>query len=270
MNLAWLPVAFTMSVLPAGAQQAAPATPGPAAASQRPAEAIDHERARQLYVSKDPADHSRGTDFALAIAQKAEIDRRYAEVARGVAEFSKVKYRSSVGDLEIPAYKGPSYQRDFATQKRIQGLPFEKRDIYIERSPLYHVDKLQVPLLVHVATNDTDVNFVEDQQMVDALRSRKSLTSRRRRYTSTRRPDARAGDTHSAASGRGDAGAAGLSRAAGFLEPRLDVLRLAAAAALPGSSPTTAPDATLMGFSGRLIRSSGSWPSACIECGWRV
>ena len=26
---------------------------------------------------------------------------------------------------------------------------------------------------MHVATNDTDVNFVEDQQIVDALRSRK-------------------------------------------------------------------------------------------------
>ena len=32
---------------------------------------------------------------------------------------------------------------------------------------------MQVPLLVHVATNDTDVDFVEDQQIVDALRSRK-------------------------------------------------------------------------------------------------
>ena len=53
------------------------------------------------------------------------------------------------------------------------GLPFEKRDEYIKRSPLYHVDKLKVPLLVHVATNDTDVDFVEDQQIVDALRSRK-------------------------------------------------------------------------------------------------
>ncbi len=71
------------------------------------------------------------------------------------------------------SYKGPSYQWDFSTQKRVQGLPFEKRDIYIERSPLYHVDKLQVPLLVHVATNDEDVNYVEDQQIVDALRSRK-------------------------------------------------------------------------------------------------
>jgi dipeptidyl aminopeptidase/acylaminoacyl peptidase len=71
------------------------------------------------------------------------------------------------------SYKGPGYQADFATQKRIQGLPFEKREIYIERSPLYSVDKLHVPLLVHAATNDTDVDFVEDQQMIDALRSRK-------------------------------------------------------------------------------------------------
>jgi len=72
------------------------------------------------------------------------------------------------------SYKGPGYQREFATQKRVQGLPFEKPDLYIARSPLYSVDKLQVPLLVHVATNDTDVNFVEDQQMIDALRSRKA------------------------------------------------------------------------------------------------
>jgi dienelactone hydrolase len=69
--------------------------------------------------------------------------------------------------------KGPAYQWDFATQERVQGLPFEKPETYIERSPLYHVDKLKVPLLVHVATNDLDVNFVEDQQIVDALRSRK-------------------------------------------------------------------------------------------------
>jgi dienelactone hydrolase len=71
------------------------------------------------------------------------------------------------------SYKGPGYQRQFSTQKEVLGLPFEKQDLYIARSPLYHVDKLKVPLLVHVATNDTDVNFVEDQQIVDALRSRK-------------------------------------------------------------------------------------------------
>jgi dienelactone hydrolase len=71
------------------------------------------------------------------------------------------------------SYKGPRYQRQFATQSRIGGLPFEKPELYIQRSPLYHVDKLNTPLLVHVATNDTDVDFVEDQQIIDALRSRK-------------------------------------------------------------------------------------------------
>jgi dipeptidyl aminopeptidase/acylaminoacyl peptidase len=70
------------------------------------------------------------------------------------------------------SYKGPGYQRSFATQQRLGGLPFERREAYIERSPLYHVDKLRTPLLVHVATNDTDVDFVECQQLVDALRSR--------------------------------------------------------------------------------------------------
>ncbi|NUR53809.1 MAG: S9 family peptidase [Acidobacteria bacterium] len=282
-----------------------PAQPA-AARPTRPQPAMDPERARQLYVSVDPNDHSTGYNFQRDLDAKAETDRRYAEITRGVVDYQKIKYRSRVGDLEIPAYlfqpltkrgpaghaalvwvhggvhgnwdlrlwpfvreavdrgyviicpdyrgstgygkafhddidyggyeiddvmsaveylktlphvdmdrlgimgwshggyitlftvfrdrtpfkaaaaivpvtnlvfrlsyKGPSYQRGFATQKRIQGLPFEKPDLYIQRSPLYSVDSLQVPLLVHAATNDTDVNFVEDQQMIDALRSRK-------------------------------------------------------------------------------------------------
>jgi len=266
---------------------------------------MDEDRARQLYVSNDPADHPRA-DFERQIQQKAEEDKRLAAVAQGVVDFQKVTYRSSVGDLDVPAYlfqplqkggarahaamvwvhggvhanwsitywpfvreavergyvvicpeyrgstgygekhymeidyggyeiddvvtaveylkrlahvdpqrlgimgwshggyialfsvfreqtpfkaavamvpvtnlihrlsfSGPSYQRSFATQKRIGGLPFEKREIYIERSPLFHVDKLNTPLLVHVATNDTDVWYYENQQIVDALRARK-------------------------------------------------------------------------------------------------
>jgi dipeptidyl aminopeptidase/acylaminoacyl peptidase len=299
------------AALTAEARQNPPAatTPPPAATQARPPAPqpqMDPERARRLYVSKDPKDHGLGVDFQRQIQQKAETDRRYAEVTKGVVDFAKVTFRSSVGDMDIPAYlfqplqkrgakghaamvwvhggvhgdwgitmwpfvkeavdrgyvvicpdyrgstgygeahyrkidyggyevddamsavkyletlphvdqdrlgvmgwshggyitlfsvfrdatpfkaaaaivpvtnlvfrlsyKGPSYQDDFATQERIQGLPFEKRDEYIKRSPLYHVDKLKTPLLVHVATNDEDVNFVEDQQIVDALRSRK-------------------------------------------------------------------------------------------------
>ena len=267
---------------------------------------LDPDRARQLYVPTDPAYHSIGRNYQRDVDLKALDDRRYPDLCRGIVDFAKVSYRSSVGDLDIPAYlfqplqkrgarghaamvwvhggvhgnwgltmfpfvreavergyvviapeyrgstgygeahhqaidyggyeiddvlsaveylktlphvdperlgimgwshggyislftvfrdrpifkaaaamvpvtnlvfrlsyKGPAYQWEFATQRRIGGLPFEKRDVYIERSPLYHVDKLQVPLLVHVATNDTDVDFVENQQIVDALRSRK-------------------------------------------------------------------------------------------------
>jgi dipeptidyl aminopeptidase/acylaminoacyl peptidase len=71
------------------------------------------------------------------------------------------------------SYKGPSYQDDFAAEEGIQGLPFEKRDEYIRRSPVFHAANLKVPMLVHVATNDEDVNYVEDQQMVYTLRALK-------------------------------------------------------------------------------------------------
>jgi len=295
---------------PPGQQAGAPQRPDP-----RLSVPMDPERARQLYVSKDPKDQSPGTDYQGDIDAKTKSDARYPALCKGIIDYKKITYRSSVGDMDIPAYlfqpiekrgpkghaamvwvhggvhgnwgltlfpfvkeavqrgyviiapeyrgstgygeafhqaidyggyevddvisavdylktlphvdpdrigimgwshggyitlmsvfrekhpfkagaaivpvtnlvfrlsyKGPGYQWDFSTQKRIQGLPFEKRDIYIERSPLYHVDKLQVPLLVHVATNDEDVNYVEDQQIVDALRSRKPDLAETRTY----------------------------------------------------------------------------------------
>jgi dipeptidyl aminopeptidase/acylaminoacyl peptidase len=289
------------------AGQAASSPPAQPQRRQRPDVKMDPERARRLYVSNTPDDNSLGHDFERDVEAKARTDQRFAEASRGVIDFQKITYRSSVGDLDIPAYlfqpltkrgsrghaamvwvhggvhgnmdleyfpfikeavereyviitpeyrgstgfgeafhraidyggyevedvisavdylkakvphvdpdrigimgwshggfitlhsvfrdkhpfvaaaaivpvtnlvfrlsyKGPGYQSEYSTQTRIQGLPFEKPDVYIQRSPLYSVDKLKVPLLVHVATNDTDVNFVEDQQIIDALRSRK-------------------------------------------------------------------------------------------------
>ena len=297
----------TTTPSPQSAQGAEPQTAAPAQRGrggwQGP---MDEARARQLYVSNDHADHGRGVDFERQVEQKAEEDKRWTKVTAGVVDYQKVNYRSSVGDLDIPAYvfqplekraaaghaaivmvhggvhsswgitywpfvrdavergymvvapeyrgstgygekhymeidyggyeiedvmsavdylktlphvdpnrlgimgwshggyislfsvfrdttpfkaavamvpvtnlihrlsfSGPGYQRSFATQKRIGGLPFEKREEYIKRSPLFHVDKLKTPVLVHVATNDTDVYYYEDQQIVDALRSRK-------------------------------------------------------------------------------------------------
>lgn len=68
---------------------------------------------------------------------------------------------------------GPGYQRSYSPEEGIQGLPFEKIEEYIKRSPVFHVEKLKVPMLVHVATNDCDVFFRENQQFVYTLRALK-------------------------------------------------------------------------------------------------
>jgi dipeptidyl aminopeptidase/acylaminoacyl peptidase len=72
------------------------------------------------------------------------------------------------------AYKGVERQhQSIDPQNRYGGLPHERRDIYRERSPIYQIDKLQIPLLVHITENDEDVNIEEAMQLVDALRARK-------------------------------------------------------------------------------------------------
>ena len=266
----------------------------------------DTLRAHELYVSKDPKDlPGCGAQCAVQIARKKSTDSIYTVRSRGVMEFSKVRYKSRVDGLEIPAYlfapinkvpqkhaalvwvhggvhgdwgtgmfpfireavqrgyvvitpdyrgstgygdayyklidyggkevddvissvdylktlpyvdmdrlgimgwshggfitahtlfrddhpfkagaaivpvtnlifrlsdHGPGYQDDYAAQPGIQGLPYENVDEYIRRSPVYHVQNLKVPILVHVATNDCDVFFREDQQMVYTLRALK-------------------------------------------------------------------------------------------------
>jgi dienelactone hydrolase len=69
------------------------------------------------------------------------------------------------------ARSGPGYARSFSTQPGILGLPHEKVDVYIERSPVFRAANLKVPVLIHVATNDCDVYFWENQQMVYTLQA---------------------------------------------------------------------------------------------------
>jgi dipeptidyl aminopeptidase/acylaminoacyl peptidase len=72
------------------------------------------------------------------------------------------------------AWKGVERQHQaIDPQNRYGGLPHERQDVYKDRSPLYQVDKLQIPLYVGVTRNDQDVNIEEDMQLVDALRARK-------------------------------------------------------------------------------------------------
>src|SRR5690349_9970318 len=72
------------------------------------------------------------------------------------------------------AWKGVERQHQaIDPSNRYGGLPAERHEIYKDRSPLYNVDKLQIPLYVGVTRNDEDVNIEEDMQLIDALRARK-------------------------------------------------------------------------------------------------
>ena len=71
------------------------------------------------------------------------------------------------------AWKGTEYQRVIDPKNRFGGSPSQRRQVYKDRSPLYSVDNLQIPLLVHITRNDKDVNIEEGMQLVDALRARK-------------------------------------------------------------------------------------------------
>jgi dipeptidyl aminopeptidase/acylaminoacyl peptidase len=81
------------------------------------------------------------------------------------------------------AWKGVERQHQaIDPQNRYGGLPSERHEVYRDRSPLYSVDKLQIPLLVHVTKNDEDVNIEEDLQLVDALRARKPFLAETKVY----------------------------------------------------------------------------------------
>ncbi len=59
---------------------------------------------------------------------------------------------------------------------RYGGLPGASAQVnqtYKDRSPIYQIDKLQIPLIVHITKNDGDVHIEEAMQLVDALRNRK-------------------------------------------------------------------------------------------------
>jgi len=71
------------------------------------------------------------------------------------------------------AIKGDQHRLAIDPLNRFGGTPAERPEVYRDRSPLYHVNRLQIPLLVHVAQNDEDVTIDESMPLVTALRSRK-------------------------------------------------------------------------------------------------
>ncbi|MBC7927408.1 MAG: S9 family peptidase [Bryobacteraceae bacterium] len=68
-------------------------------------------------------------------------------------------------------YKSESYRQIFAARNHIGKTADEDVKEYLRRSPISHVDKLATPLLVHTNTNDEDVNVLEVQRLIAALKA---------------------------------------------------------------------------------------------------
>lgn len=77
-----------------------------------------------------------------------------------------------VSDLVMRmGYKGLSYEREYSAPYHIGKTVGEDLEEYKRRSPVWHVDKLAVPLLIHTNTIDEDVNVIEVEHLIQALKA---------------------------------------------------------------------------------------------------
>ena len=81
-------------------------------------------------------------------------------------------YNNMIHTVGINSWKKltPEQQAIFREESKNSGELMRK---LMADSEAYQIDKLQIPLLVHVTRNDADVNIEEAMQLVDALRARK-------------------------------------------------------------------------------------------------
>lgn len=68
-------------------------------------------------------------------------------------------------------YHEQSYEDLFAAKNHIGKKVVEDVDEYRRRSPVFWASKLKTPLLIHATTNDRDVNVVETENLVNALKA---------------------------------------------------------------------------------------------------
>ncbi|MHB8079410.1 MAG: alpha/beta hydrolase family protein [Candidatus Krumholzibacteriia bacterium] len=68
-------------------------------------------------------------------------------------------------------YWGEEYAADFSAPYHIGQTPAENLPEYKRRSPVWNVEKLKTPLLIHTNTNDEDVNVIEVEHLIQALKA---------------------------------------------------------------------------------------------------
>jgi dipeptidyl aminopeptidase/acylaminoacyl peptidase len=68
-------------------------------------------------------------------------------------------------------YKSQSYRELFSAPYHIGKTADENVNEYRRRSPAWNAEKLQTPLLIHTNTNDEDVNVLEVEHLIAALKA---------------------------------------------------------------------------------------------------
>ncbi len=68
-------------------------------------------------------------------------------------------------------YKSQSYRDEFSAPTHIGKTAEDNVAEYRRRSPVTHAHKLEAPLLIHTATNDEDVNVLEVEGLINALKA---------------------------------------------------------------------------------------------------
>jgi dipeptidyl aminopeptidase/acylaminoacyl peptidase len=77
-----------------------------------------------------------------------------------------------VSDLVMRmGYQSPDYPKEFSAPFHIGQTVNENVKEYQRRSPVWHVKKLQTPLLIHTNTNDDDVYQIEVEHLIQALKA---------------------------------------------------------------------------------------------------
>ena len=77
-----------------------------------------------------------------------------------------------VSDLVMRlGYEDQEYRDDFSAKYHVGKTVQEDIGEYKRRSPVWHVEKLAVPLLIHTNTNDEDVNVIEVEHLIQALKA---------------------------------------------------------------------------------------------------
>jgi dipeptidyl aminopeptidase/acylaminoacyl peptidase len=68
-------------------------------------------------------------------------------------------------------YKGQGYRDLFSAPYHIGKTAEDDVNEYRRRSPAWNADKLETPLLIHTTTNDEDVNVLEVEHLIKALKA---------------------------------------------------------------------------------------------------